>query len=63
MDGGAVPEPWAEGVRFGLAPDVAHHQREELLLLVHVSDGSHGSDWIWIHQPSRGFSLHPLLRM
>jgi hypothetical protein len=49
MDGGVVPEPWAEGVGSRVAPDVAHHRREELLLLVRVSAGGHGSDWIWIH--------------
>jgi hypothetical protein len=63
MDGGAVPEPWAEGVGSGVAPDVAHHRREELLLLIRVSGGGHGSDWIWVHQPSMGRSLRPRLRM
>jgi len=37
--GGGVPEPWAEGVGAGVAPDVTHHRREELLLLLCVCGG------------------------
>ena len=44
VDGGGVPEPWAEGVGAGVAPDVGHHRGEELLLLL----GGHAYDSIWI---------------
>lgn len=47
--GGAVPEPRADRVGTGVAPDVSHHRREELLLLLRRSGGCHGwrrrSDW------------------